>query len=150
MGFGPFSSDSKSTLKRQDIAGNVTATSGPAQSTNLSGKGTKSVSQGGLNLERGANIGGYTLGNIAKGATVNLTTTSTGADTSGLDHAADALDQAIKFQADSTAAALGSVGHIGEDRSATDSSSSSTPVIALASAAVVAVALIALAIILRK
>jgi len=110
---GPFSSDSKSSQRTQANTGPVTASQGTAQSTQQSGR-SKSVSQGGINLEKGSNIAGLTLGNVGRGATVTLTTTGAPIDTGGLDAAAAALEKLVSFQADHTASALQATGQIGQ------------------------------------
>jgi hypothetical protein len=149
---GPFSSDSKSSQRTQANTGPVTASQGTAQS-NQQGRGSKSVSQGGINLEKGANIAGLTLGNIGRGATVTLTSPAAPLDTSGLDAAAAALDNLVKFQADHTASALQATGNIGQP------APTAAPVVGdtgnkilliIASAGVAAIALVALAIVKRK
>jgi hypothetical protein len=151
MGMGPLSSDSKSSQRTQANLGPVTATQGTAQSTQQGGR-SKSVSQGGINLEKGANIAGLTLGNIGRGASVTLTTTGAPIDTSGLDAAADALSRLVDFQADHTAASLANVGTLGQPAPTAPpvTSDGSKWFLLVAAAGVGALTLVALAIVRRN
>jgi hypothetical protein len=151
MGMGPFSSDSTSSQRTQANTGPVTASQGTAQSTQQSGR-SKSVSQGGINLEAGANIGGLSLGKIGRGATVTVTTSGAPVDTQGIDAAAAALDRIVKFQADHTASALQSVGQIGQPpaTAAPDGGLGGKWFLLAAAGGVGALVLVALAIVKRR
>jgi hypothetical protein len=149
---GPFSSDSRSSSRTQRNEGPVTASQGTAQSTQQGGR-SKSVSQGGINLEKGANIAGLTFGNIGKGATVTLTAPAPlPFDSSSLDRASDALENLVSFQADHTASAFQHTGNLGQPLPTTAATGpgSDRYSLIIALAGVFAVLLVALAILKRK
>lgn len=111
MGAGPFSSDSKTTQTATQINGQLTGSI-----AQIAGKKGKTVGNAALNLESGAALGGASLGNakIAKGATVTITNTTS--DNGAAAQAADLIQKAVTSQADTTAAALGSLGKLSETR----------------------------------
>jgi len=148
MGFGPFSTESRSKSASQSNTGPVTAGQGPAQSTQQSGR-SKSVSQGSINLEKGANIAGLTLGNIGRGANITFQAPAAAPfDTESLDRAAEALDRLTEFQADHTASALQATGNIGAAPALADPGGGPDWFLkVIAAAAVAALGLVALAIV---
>ena len=109
---GPFSSTSSTRHVAPTISGPVTASGGSAASVLQGGK-SKNVQQGAVNLEKGANIGGYTLGNIGRRATVNITQT---ADTSAIEDTVRQLEDAVLAQTNNAAATTASTGLLGENR----------------------------------
>ena len=147
MGMGPFSSDSKTAKRDQTQSGPVTASQGTALAVQQGGR-SRSVAQGAINLEDGANIGGVSLGNAKIGRGATLTITAPPSD-NGLDQIAQSLEAAVKAQADNTAAALSSLGTIGPQPYA-DTGNPYNAFLAIGAAGVVAVGLIALAIVFRK
>ena len=147
MGAGPFSSDSATKKQDQTQSGPVTASQGTAAAIQ-SGKRSRTVAQGSISLEKGASLGGLSLGNaiIGRGATLNITAPQS--DNSALDQVSKDLEAAVKGQADNTAAALASIGNTMQPgRPEPDNK----PPYALAIVAgLVAVGLIALIVMLRR
>jgi hypothetical protein len=115
MGAGPFSSDSKSKVNSAQVTGPVTASQGTAQEILQGGK-SKNVSQGGINLDSGANVGGPSLGNAKISGSSTVTISNTTTDNGSLALASDLIQKAVTSQADTTAAALGSLGKLSETR----------------------------------
>jgi hypothetical protein len=101
MGSGPFSSESRTSEKTQTISGPQTATEGGLNLATQGGKGQL------------VNLGGLTISKVGKGATVTITSPP---DLAGLNAASAAFERAMKAQADTTAAALGSIGNLAETR----------------------------------
>jgi hypothetical protein len=113
MGAGPFSSDSHSTVRQPQVTGQPTASGGSnAQQIQLGGR-ARSVGQGSISLEPGASVGGFTLGQ-SHNRDVTITTNTT--DNGALAMAADLIQKTVTSQADTTTAALGSLGKLSETR----------------------------------
>lgn len=147
MGAGPLSSDSKTSDSQQRAEGPVTATNGTALSVQQRGR-SRNVAQGAISLEDGASVGGISLGKARIGKGANVTITTQGGN---LDDIANELEQAVKDQADRTAAAFSSLGALTTPNAQnTQAGPDNTPLFAMAGAAVVALGLIALAIVFKK
>lgn len=132
MGLFDVSSQSKSTsdssTKTQTAGDNV------IQSNVQTGKGSKVVAPGASQY------------NLGKGATLNITETDNGA----IAAATGLIDKLVKSQADNTAAALGSVGHLAETR-ITDGANLTTKSNTITIAVIAAVAgLVALVFIFKR
>jgi hypothetical protein len=110
---GPFSSSSRTSSTNPAQTGPVTASQGTAGAQQVTGGGkntrTIAVSQGATSLQDHAQLGGYRLGNVAAGAHVTINAADD--DDVGME-VADALERAIGAQANTTAAAISSLGNL--------------------------------------
>ena len=107
-----FGGSSRSSSRRQEQTGPVTAAEGSRAASMQTGGRSQLAAEGAINLARGSNLGGYTFGNIGQGATITLTQSDNGAVA-----AAQALiERVVNHQANTTAAALSSLGGLTETR----------------------------------